>query len=140
MPITYKDVKGFDKPMNSPRPRFKRVGNSVRTYMPASYMHHKAFIAAQMPRLELTGQIKITLMFGMPVPASTSKVKRERMYGTYHNKKPDIDNLVKTVLDAANKHVWVDDGQIVSLVTEKRYTQHPKILMTVEEIEKGLVE
>ncbi|WP_436970199.1 RusA family crossover junction endodeoxyribonuclease [Macrococcus equipercicus] len=56
------------------------------------------------------------------------------MFGTYHSKKPDIDNLVKTVLDAANKHIWIDDGQIVSMVTEKRYVREPKILMTVEEV------
>lgn len=132
--LTYEDVKGFEKPMPSPRPKFKRVGRSVRTYMPASYIHHKAFLARQMPRLGLSGPIKVTLMLGMPVPASTSKVKAEKMYGDYHSKKPDIDNLVKTVLDAANKHVWIDDGQIVSMVTEKRYTREPKILMTVEEL------
>ncbi|WP_150860545.1 RusA family crossover junction endodeoxyribonuclease, partial [Streptococcus pneumoniae] len=25
--------------------------------------------------------------------------------------KPDIDNLIKTVLDAANDHLWKDDNQ-----------------------------
>ncbi|UTH14913.1 RusA family crossover junction endodeoxyribonuclease [Macrococcus equipercicus] len=59
---------------------------------------------------------------------------KEALFGTYHSKKPDIDNLVKTVLDAANKHIWIDDGQIVSMVTEKRYVREPKILMTVEEV------
>lgn len=132
--ITYKDAKGFEKPMPSPRPRFRRVGRNVQTYMPASYIHHKAFIAQQMPRLLLTGRLKVTITFGLPMPARLSKVNKEALSGTYHSKKPDIDNLVKTVLDAANKHLWIDDGQIVSMVTEKRYVQEPKILMTVEEL------
>lgn len=36
--------------------------------------------------------------------------------------KPDVDNLVKAVLDGLNRSgVWGDDGQVVRLVASKRY-------------------
>ncbi len=35
--------------------------------------------------------------------------------------KPDIDNLIKTVLDACNGHVWKDDNQITEITSSKRY-------------------
>lgn len=57
------------------------------------------------------------------------------MIGKYKPTKPDIDNLIKTVLDAANNHLWNDDNQIVEIASFKRYGEEPKILMTVEEIE-----
>ena len=32
--------------------------------------------------------------------------KKSEMVGQYKVTKPDIDNLIKTVLDACNGHVW----------------------------------
>jgi len=37
--------------------------------------------------------------FYIPMPASWSKKKREAMRGKYHQQKPDIDNLVKSLND-----------------------------------------
>ncbi|HDG6220165.1 TPA: RusA family crossover junction endodeoxyribonuclease, partial [Staphylococcus aureus] len=48
--------------------------------------------------------------------------------------KPDIDNLIKTVLDACNGHVWKDDNQITEITSSKRYGLEPKIIMRVEEV------
>lgn len=53
-------------------------------------------------------------------------------------KKPDIDNLLKTVSDAANGVLWWDDAQIVSLTCRKAYCapdERPRI-----EIEAGEVQ
>lgn len=36
-------------------------------------------------------------------------------------KRPDLDNLVKLILDAANELVWRDDSIIVSLACSKQY-------------------
>ena len=36
--------------------------------------------------------------------------------------KPDLDNLTKSVLDALNKIVWVDDCRIVELTVRKRWS------------------
>ncbi|MEJ7245513.1 RusA family crossover junction endodeoxyribonuclease, partial [Staphylococcus epidermidis] len=55
--------------------------------------------------------------------------------GQYKRTKPDIDNLIKTVLDAANDHLWKDDNQISHIESFKQYAEEPKIIMNVEEVE-----
>ncbi len=50
------------------------------------------------------------------------------------NLEPDIDNLIKTVLDACNGHVWKDDNQITEITSSKRYGIEPKIIIRIKEI------
>ncbi|RXK19069.1 RusA family crossover junction endodeoxyribonuclease [Macrococcus sp. DPC7161] len=132
--IRFSDAKGFNAPMASPRPRFSKVGNFVKTYMPSSYTKHKEFIQKQMPQLLINGSIKLTVLFEMPMPKSWSNKKRKEKNKSHHTNKPDIDNLLKTVLDAANGHMWLDDNQIVEIHSAKRYAEIPKIKIKLEEI------
>ncbi|WP_323694508.1 RusA family crossover junction endodeoxyribonuclease [Staphylococcus pseudintermedius] len=117
MEIFYKDEKYFDKPMGSPRPRFRRVKQFVQTYMPTHYTKHKNFIADQMPDLKSERDIKLTVGFYFPPLKSWSKKKLTAMLTRYKNTKPDLDNLLKTVLDAGNGKLWNDDNQIVEIRT-----------------------
>jgi len=39
----------------------------------------------------------------------------------YHTKRPDLDNLIKSVKDALTGIIWKDDSQIVKLRAEKRF-------------------
>lgn len=48
-------------------------------------------------------------------------------------KKPDIDNVVKIVLDALNKMAFKDDNQITKLQVEKLYGEEEKIYIKIEE-------
>lgn len=48
------------------------------------------------------------------------------MVGQYKRTKPDIDNLIKTVLDAANGHLWNDDNQIVEIRSFKNMQKNQK--------------
>ena len=48
-------------------------------------------------------------------------------------KKPDIDNIVKIVLDALNKMAFKDDNQITKLEVEKVYSEKEKIFIRIEE-------
>ncbi len=47
-------------------------------------------------------------------------------------KKPDVDNVVKAVLDAMNDCVYVDDAQVYSIAVEKRYTDQDDGFYMVE--------
>jgi Holliday junction resolvase RusA-like endonuclease len=69
------------------------------------------------------------LEFFLPMPPSWSKKKRARMKGQPHRQKPDIDNLVKSFLDALlgdDSTVWHLAGQ------EKRWSEHGYIVATIE--------
>ena len=48
-------------------------------------------------------------------------------------KKPDIDNIVKIILDALNKMAFKDDNQITKLDVEKVYGEEEKVYIRVEE-------
>lgn len=65
----------------------------------------------------------ITACFG--IPKSTSKKARTAMLSgqTYPTKKPDVDNVVKIVLDALNGFAWHDDAQVIDLHISKTYTE-----------------
>ena len=59
-----------------------------------------------------------------------------------HTKKPDIDNLIKFVLDALQGHngYFLDDSQVVRLYAEKLYTDndpHTEIMIVEEYEEKN---
>ncbi|UBH12436.1 RusA family crossover junction endodeoxyribonuclease [Macrococcus armenti] len=132
--IKFVDRKGFEKPMPSPRPRFRNAGRFPQAYMPTNYTKHKEYIQRQMPKLLIKNSIKLTILFEMPMLKSWSNPQKQRMIKAYHSKKPDIDNLLKTVLDAANGHLWIDDGQIVEIHSAKRYAETTKIKIKLEEI------
>lgn len=124
-----------DIPMASPRPRFRKAGRYVQTYMPTKYTNHKKMIQAQMPALKIEKPIKLTIEFYFPLLKSWSNKKRLAMVGQYKVTKPDLDNLIKTVLDAANGHLWHDDNQIANINSFKKYSEDSKIILKLEEIE-----
>lgn len=124
----------YEAPIGSPRPRFRNTGRYVQTYMPTSYTKHKDFIREQMPKALLDGKLKVTLSFYFKAPKSWSNRKKLLAIGQYKHTKPDIDNLIKTVLDAANNHLWKDDNQIVEIHSFKQYAEEPKIILEVEEV------
>lgn len=81
--------------------------------------------------------IKITATFFMPIPPSWSKKDKAGAEGMYHKSKPDIDNLQKTLFDAANGIIWKDDALVVQADTKKVYSKEPGIVMTVERAEES---
>ena len=55
----------------------------------------------------------ITLIFGMPYPKSKVKKSMPELNEIPHVVKPDIDNLIKFVLDCGNGLLWTDDKKII---------------------------
>lgn len=82
------------------------------------------------------GDVRITIFFYLPIPTSWSKKKREEAeHGKIRpNVRPDVDNLVKIVLDGLNGVAFVDDKQIVRLLAEKRYSVNPGTEVYVERV------
>lgn len=57
-----------------------------------------------------------------PMPTSWSKRDRAERDGTYCENKPDLDNIIKAVLDSLNSVAWTDDKTVAILVAQKRWT------------------
>lgn len=81
----------------------------------------------------LAGPLYIDAIFFMPIPKSTSTIRKRQMVHNkiHHMSKPDIDNLLKFVLDCLNKTIIQDDRQIVKLSCEKKYSQNPGTLIRI---------
>ena len=84
---------------------------------------------------QLQGRISIEIIAFMKIPKNTSKAKTKEMLenNISPTRKPDIDNIAKSVLDAMNKFVFKDDNQVSRIMVEKRYGQVEKIYVKVEE-------
>lgn len=68
------------------------------------------------------------IVFHVPMPRSWSATKRARMAGKPHDSKPDIDNLVKGLLDA----VLLDDKKVWRLDVTKLWAHEAAII--IEEV------
>lgn len=88
------------------------------------------------PRFKiLEGRIKVSIIAYFSIPKAT---KKSEINGMLENnvsptKKPDIDNIVKVVLDAMNKIAFKDDNQITKIDVEKKYALEDKIYIKIEE-------
>jgi Holliday junction resolvase RusA-like endonuclease len=71
----------------------------------------------------LHGYLRVAIDARFPIPASTSRKNRAEMMDGHilPDKKPDIDNITKSVLDALNGIAWEDDKQVVRISVGKRY-------------------
>ncbi|GAB5370775.1 hypothetical protein AAMO2058_001522000 [Amorphochlora amoebiformis] len=116
-------VPGDPKPLQ--RPRFSRWG----TYDP-SHKAKKNFVQQCrdcLPKNPATGPVSIRLEFHLK-RAKKHFSKREGLRSaapTYPASIPDIDNLIKFVLDALNGHLYEDDRQIVEITSKKIYLPQP---------------
>lgn len=114
-----KSIRGFVNitPMIKGRPRFGKgfayTPTRTRNYEKALKAHLKSMMDQQ-GQAPFDGPISVEVYFKMKQPKKPS------------NPYPsgDIDNYVKAFLDAANEVLFLDDKQIVELVSTKAYTLH----------------
>lgn len=126
----------YGKPQPKERPRVYN-GHGIT---PTRTKNYEAKIAeewrAKYPN-PLEGDIRVEITFYMPTPISWSKAKKERAErGIIRpSVRPDIDNLVKIILDAIQGGVaFADDKQVVELTAAKYYSAEPRTAILVEEI------
>lgn len=84
---------------------------------------------------QIEQRTKVSIIAYFDIPKSTKKSDIEGMLNNEISptKKPDIDNIVKIVLDAMNKFAFKDDTQITKLEVEKKYSNEEKIVVKIEE-------
>ncbi len=61
--------------------------------------------------------------FRLPMPKSWSKKKRAEMLGKPHQQKPDVDNLIKALMDAVLK----EDEGVWDIRQTKYWAENPSI-------------
>lgn len=121
----------YGNPVAQGRPRFYRAGNRVGVYDPDKSKSWKNNVISQTidrkPEF-YKGAIHMTLHFLMPRPKSLPKKV------IHHIKRPDLDNLAKSIKDALTGICFKDDSQIVSLMVTKKYVLNQTgVLITIKD-------
>lgn len=130
------------EPRPKQRPRVSVVsGRITHAYTPAETAAYEAKVRnaymdaypAADPFPKLT-PLEVEAVFYLPIPSSWSRKAREKAEAGRKTptKRPDLDNLLKAILDALNAIAWSDDCQIVRTVCEKRYGE-PRAEVTIRE-------
>lgn len=110
-------------PVPASRPRVSKWG----VYYGKTYKQWMKDADENLPvaRATLEGEVRCELEFIVQRPKTTKR----------SNPRGDIDNYIKSILDALTKKGhWKDDDQVVELVATKRYTQGDEQPRTVAKI------
>lgn len=127
-------------PVGKGRPRVTREGHA---YTPKKTVEYENLV-----RLEYERQCR-GVFFGQgvpldmrvfayyPIPKSASKKKQQLMRDKKIRpcKTPDSDNVIKSVADSCNKVAYYDDSQIVDCQVRKFYSDVPRVVVIIQEVE-----
>ena len=120
------------------RPRLNTYTGSV--YTPTRTKDYESLVQQyfllKYPKFKpFEGRVKVEIDAMFEIPKSTKKEDKELMLQNKINptKKPDIDNIVKIVLDAMNGVAFKDDIQITKLDIEKAYANQEVIKVKISE-------
>ena len=120
------------------RPRFARMGRFVKTFDPDKSLKKDIIegFTGQLPDTLISTPIRVEARFYFP-----HRTSHYRSNGTLKDKsfikstKPDLDNLIKFILDTLNGVIWVDDSLIVELVAGKYYDEKPRTELYIRSYE-----
>jgi Holliday junction resolvase RusA-like endonuclease len=85
------------------------------------------------PKEPLQCPIQIDMTFYVPIPQSTSGIKKRQMNNQVilPIKKPDIDNLAYLITNAMKAIFYKDDAQVIDMYLHKRYGNEPRTVVKV---------
>ena len=136
MLITF-EVPG--EPRGKGRPRFSKTGH---TYTDSETRAHEKKIAAYYRssvlgyRFPDAAVLEIDVIAYYPIPKSATKAASAAMKAGYTKptKKPDLDNVIKAVLDALNGVAYKDDSRIVRIEARKEYSDSPRLEIHIKDV------
>ncbi|MFW6272887.1 MAG: RusA family crossover junction endodeoxyribonuclease [bacterium] len=123
------------QPKGKGRPRFARRGKFVTTYTDKKTMSFENKVKStyidipSKPDGPIEDPIEADIKFKLQIPTSLSKKKQILLEGTPCKKKPDLDNLIKSLLDGLNGVAFIDDSQIYSIAARKVNSMKPETIV-----------
>ena len=89
-----------------------------------------AHMAAFRPEVPLKGPIDMSVRYFYTETKSHPS-------GTFKTTKPDLDNLVKAVLDALNGVAFDDDSKVAEIFAQKLYAPEPYVEVKISSYDQG---
>ena len=128
-------------PVPKGRPRFARRGQFVQTYTDAKTIDYETHVALKARQAigasePFKGALTVFLYLRYAIPASYSKKRKEAcLRGVEYPKKVDLDNVYKSITDAMQGIVYLNDSQIVEAHITKVYAETAGANIMVQECE-----
>lgn len=125
------DIKGKARPRVNTYTGTAYTPNNTKDYENLIKQYFKIKYPRYVP---LEGRVAVKIIAYFEIPKSTTKKDRAQIEEgrLSPTKKPDIDNIVKIILDALNKMAFKDDNQITKLEVEKVYGEVEKIKVQID--------
>ena len=120
------------EPSGKGRPKFVRATGRAFTPEKTRNFEENLSWAGQVamagrPLLQEPVVVKIWAYMSVPKSMPKKRLADALLGRAFPARKPDADNIAKSVLDALNKVCFVDDGQVVDLHVFKRYSEQPRL-------------
>lgn len=124
------------EPKGKARPRVLKSGHTYTPQETVNYENYVKWCFRESGQQMLDGMIEADIKAYFQIPKSAGKNKAMLMCdGNIRPiKKPDIDNIVKAVLDSLNGIAYHDDSMIVSATIQKFYSVQPRVEVTLREL------
>ena len=130
----------YGEPVAKGRPRFSTRGKFPVAYTPEKTKAYEfevgmMALAAMGGTKPLEGALEAFIYITYAVPESYSKKRLEACLSGLekHTKKPDLDNVIKSVIDGMDKIVFDNDSQITSIHATKVYGEVEKVEVMVKQ-------
>lgn len=126
-------------PIAKGRPRFTTVSGFARSYTPAKTQRYEDLIRCEAANAmngnaPLDEPLCMSITAYVQPPKSMSKKKRAAALNDElkPTTRPDADNYAKAALDGCNAIIFRDDSLVTDLIVRKRYSERPRLVITVE--------
>jgi len=120
------------KPIGKARPRFTKSGHIYTPKETKQYedrIKQAAWSEMKKANLKPTDKrVSFIICAYFDIPKSYNKQKTmECEFGVHIPKRPDLDNIVKAVLDGCNEVVYEDDCMVGNIYASKKYCDQEQI-------------
>lgn len=99
-----------------------------------------SMLKLQNPKMIESGAVAVLITFYVKAPKYLSESKKKqddlKHERIFVDKRPDLDNYLKAVMDASNGILYKDDGQIAVIACQKLYSMKPRIEIEIERLMK----
>ena len=127
------EIPGWPRAKQSARA--VRTANGIRFFQPPEVenYHGRVFaLAASVLEVPFDSAISLKISVVLRTPASWSKARKAVLNRA--TTRPDLDNVVKAIMDGLNGVAWVDDRQVVQLNVEKHYGNRDVVIVEIAEL------
>ena len=129
------------QPKGKERPRWTMVSNTSIVYTPRNTRDYEKIIKTfykinNFKSFKKDDALEISAIAYYKIPKQTKKSHKLLMLKgeMLPTKKPDIDNIIKAVLDALNGVAYYDDSQVCKVNFMKMYSEDPRLKILIKKV------